>query len=131
MDETYRADYALLSVFEQFGPEAGSLDVPWAEFAGDRSSEYEFTVRTDEATDAYVELQAYDVGAYGHEIVLNGEELTGFDVPPRDGWQYWMDTVTDQRLRAGRNILRIRRDQTMDDSFAVGNVVVHWREPDE
>ena len=82
-------------------------------------------------TDVYVELQAYDVGAFGHEILLNGDPLTGFDVPPAEGWQYWMDAVTEQELRTGENTLRIRRDTDTDDAFAVGNVVVNWREPAE
>ena len=125
---TRRANYALVTVLEQLGPSADALDVPWADFAGDRSSVGEFTAPAG-ATDVYVELQAYDVGAFGHEILLNGDPLTGFDVPPAEGWQYWMDAVTEQELRAGENTLRIRRDTDTDDAFAVGNVVVNWREP--
>lgn len=131
MDERHRANYALLPVLEQLGPSEGGLDIPWATFAGDRTSAYEFTVPTDEATDAYVELQAYDVGTYGHEILLNGEPLDGFDVPPAEGWQYWMDTLSGGELREGENAIRIRRDASASDSFAVGNVVVHWKEPTE
>ena len=126
----HRANYALVTVLEQFGPAADALDVPWAEFAGDDSEVYEFEVPA-EATDAYLELQAYDVGTFGHEIVLNGEPLSGFDVPPAEGWQYWMDAVTEQELRAGTNTLQIQRDTANEDAFAVGNVVVNWKEPVE
>ncbi|ELZ28004.1 hypothetical protein C474_15924 [Halogeometricum pallidum JCM 14848] len=129
MADRYRANYALLPILEQLGPDGDGLDVPWATFAGDRTSEHEFTVPVDATTDAYVELQAYKVGTYGHEILLNGEPLTGFDVPPAEGWQYWMDAVSGGELRKGENTLRIRRDASEDDSFAVGNVVVHWKEP--
>ena len=126
----HRANYALVTVLEQFGPAADALDVPWAEFAGDDSEVYEFEVPA-EATDAYLELQAYDVGTFGHEIVLNGEPLSGFDVPPAEGWQYWMDAVTEQELRAGTNTLQIQRDTASEDAYAVGNVVVNWKEPVE
>jgi hypothetical protein len=53
------------------------------------------------------------------------------DVPPAEGWQYWMDAVTEQDLAAGENTLQVRRDRSTDDAFAVGNVVVNWREPVE
>jgi len=125
-----RANYALVTVLEQLGPSADALDVPWAEFAGDKSSVYEFTAPAD-ATDAYLELQAYDVGSFDHEILLNGEPLSGFDLPPAEGWQYWMDAVTEERLQAGENRLQIRRDTASEDAFAVGNVVVNWKEPVE
>jgi hypothetical protein len=125
-----RANYALVTVLEQLGPSADALDVPWAEFAGDKSSIYEFSVPAD-ATDAYLELQAYDVGSFDHEVLLNGEPLSGFDLPPAEGWQYWMDAVTEERLRAGENTLQVRRDTASGDAFAVGNVVVNWKEPVE
>jgi len=125
-----RANYALVTVLEQLGPSADALDVPWAEFAGDKSSVYEFHVPAD-ATDAYLELQAYDVGSFDHEILLNGDPLSGFDVPPAEGWQYWMDAVTEERLQAGENTLQVRRDTASEDAFAVGSVVVNWKEPVE
>lgn len=127
---TYRANYALVTVLEQFGPAADALDVPWADYAGDESSVYEFVV-PDDVTEAYVEVQAYDVGSFDHEIVLNGDPLTGFDLPPAEGWQYWMDAITETGLRGGENTLQIRRDTSSTDAFAVGNVVVNWKEPVE
>lgn len=127
----YRANYALVPVLEHLGPTPDSLDVEWAEFVGDGTTVHEFTVATDDATDAYVELQVYDVGEYGHEILLDGDPLSGFDIPPAAGWQYWLDSLGEQRLRRGTNTLEIRRDASGDDAFAVGNVVVNWREPVE
>jgi hypothetical protein len=124
----YRANYALLPILEHLGPAADSLDVEWADFTGDHSSTQGFTVPVAEPVDAYLELQAFDVGEFGHEIVLDGEPLSGFDLPPADGWQYWMDSLAGRDL-SGTNTLRIRRDTSGDDAFAVGNVVVNWREP--
>lgn len=124
-----RANYATVSVQELLGPSADALDVSWATFAGDRSSSFGFEVPTGDAREPYLQLQAFDVGEYGHDILLNGESLTGFDIPPGEGWQHWMDTITGPSLREGRNTLRIERDTTGDDAFVVGTVVVHWREP--
>jgi hypothetical protein len=131
MSETRRANYALVPILEHLGPSAERLDVPWAEFAGDRTSEYDFTVPTAEATEAYIELQAYEVGTFGHEIHVNGEPLTGFDIPPAEGWQYWMDAVTGSTLNEGENTIRIERDTETRDAFAVGVVIVNWKEPAE
>lgn len=47
-----RANYALLDSMEFLGGDADALDVPWATFAGDRTSELTFTVPTDDPTDA-------------------------------------------------------------------------------
>ncbi|PSP86173.1 hypothetical protein BRC83_01980 [Halobacteriales archaeon QS_1_68_17] len=130
-DETrWRANYVLTDFGEHLGGD-DDLDVPWAEFVGDRTSVETFAVRATETADAYVELQAFDVGEYGHEVLVNDESLSGFDLPPADGWQYWMDRIPDGRLREGENALRIERDATTDDAFVVGTATVHWREPVE
>lgn len=125
----YRANYALVNVSAHLGPNDEALDVPWAKYVGDATSTFEFTIPTEKPTDAYVGLQAFRVDEYGHELQINGESLGGFDVPPADGWQYWEDAITDTGLDEGANTLRVRRDETTDDSFVVNNVTVHWREP--
>lgn len=127
----YRANYALLRFMEHLGEDANHLDVDWAEFVGDRSSERTFDVPVADPADAYLELQVYDVGEWDHEIRLNGEAVSGFDIPKEPGWQYWMDALSGTSLRAGENTLRIHRDTATMDSFVVGNVVVNWREPVE
>lgn len=129
MTTRYRPNYTLVPVLEQLGVHEEGLDVPWAEFTGDRSSKLEFTVSTADAVDPYIELQIYEVGAFGHEILINDEPLSGFDVPPGDGWQYWMDNVTNVDLQEGTNTIQLHRDTSTNDSFAVGNVIVNWREP--
>lgn len=125
----YRANYALVSFQEHLGPDPDGLDVPWASFSGDETEAHAFEVPTDDPSDAYVEMQVYDVGTFDHDLLVNGDALSGFDVPARDGWQYWMDTVTAARLTEGENTLRFRRDADSDDSFVVGTATVHWREP--
>lgn len=128
---TSRANYATVYVGAQLAPEGGTLDLDWATDAGDRTDAFEFSVPTADASDAYVGVQAFDVDEYGHEILLNGEPLGGFDVPPNEGWQYWVDTVTGATLREGENTVRVRRDADTRDAFAVGTVTVHWKEPVE
>ncbi|WP_128476606.1 DUF7383 domain-containing protein [Halorussus pelagicus] len=127
----YRANYALVNVSAALGPDEGVLDVPWAEYVGDATAEAEFTVPTDRAAEPYVGLQAFRVGEYGHELRINGDSLGGFDVPPADGWQYWEDAIIETELVEGANSLRVVRDDDTDDSFAVNNVTIHWREPVE
>ncbi|MFB6108005.1 MAG: hypothetical protein ABEJ82_04075 [Haloplanus sp.] len=126
-----RANYATIYVGARLGPAVNSLDLDWAVDAGDETDEYEFHVPTPAATDGYVGIQAFDVEEYGHEIYVNGDPMSGFDIPPNDGWQYWVDTLTGVSLHEGANHLRIARDTDTDDSFAVGTVTVHWKEPIE
>ena len=131
-DARTRANYALLNFQEHLGDSADGLDVPWAEFVGNhRSSEREFTVPAGPVTEPYLELQTFDVESYSHEIVINGDALTGFDIPPAAGWQYWMDPITGTDLVEGENTVRIVRDASTEDDFVVGSVVVHWKEPVE
>lgn len=125
----YRATYATLDVRAQLAPEDVELDLEWAANVGDVTDTYEFEIRTADPRDGLIGIQAFDVGEYGHEVELNGETLSGFDLPPGDGWQYWVDSVTGSALREGVNAIRIRRNSAGDDAFAVGTVVVHWKEP--
>ncbi|WP_255196525.1 DUF7383 domain-containing protein [Halorarius litoreus] len=119
-------DYALVTMLEQFGDDPDALDLEWAAFVGDASTVHTFEVTTPNPRDGYIEVQAYDVGTYGHEIRINDEPLTGFDIPPAKGWQLWMDTVTGARLQQGTNTIQILREAP--DAFAIGNVVIHWRQ---
>lgn len=129
MADNRRANYELVTFAAHLGPDEHRLDIPWAKFYGDRSPEEPFEVSTDDPTDAYLELQAYEVDEYGHEILVNGKPLTGFDVPPGDGWQLWMDTITGTTLKEGGNTVQVARDTNTVDSFAVGTLAIHWREP--
>lgn len=126
-----RANYARCSFQQQLGPSADSLDLPWAEYAGDSTDPVTFDVPTDNPVEPYVEMQVYDVDSYGHDVLVNDEALSGFDIPKGEGWQFWMDTVVPDRLQSGENKIRFRRDTDSRDAFAVGSVVVHWKEPRE
>ncbi|MGM0604083.1 MAG: DUF7383 domain-containing protein [Halobacteriota archaeon] len=121
--------YETIYVGEQLGPSTFALDLDWAEHVGDTTTEHEFTVETADPTDALVGVQAFDVGTYGHEIVINDEPLSGFDIPPNDGWQYWVDTVTGTSLIEGSNTIRVDRDTDTTDTFAIGSIVVQWKRP--
>lgn len=124
-----RTTHTLVNFGELLAPHEDALDVPWAEFAGDRTSEREFQVETDEPADAYLQIQAYDVGSFDHEVLVNDDPLSGFDLPPNDGWQTWMDTLTGVSLEEGTNTLRLRRNEESGDAFVVGAVTVQWTEP--
>lgn len=124
-----RANYEVVYVGAQLAPEGRGLDLEWATDAGDETEAFEFTVPTADPIDAYLGIQAFDVDAYGHEILVNDEPLGGFDIPPQSGWQYWVDTITGASLVEGRNTLRIARDPNSVDAFAIGTVTVHWKEP--
>ena len=124
-----RATHAIIDFGELLAPHEEALDVPWAEFVGDTSSEASFTVDASDAEDGYLQIQAYDVGEFGHDVCLNGESLSGFDLPPNDGWQCWVDAVTGSDLQEGENTLQFRRDDESRDAFVVGSVVVNWTEP--
>jgi hypothetical protein len=124
-----RANYSTVYVGAQLAPDDDALDLEWATAVGDATEAFEFTVTTADPTEAYVGLQAFDVAEYGHEILINGESLSGFDIPPNEGWQYWVDTLSGASLREGTNTIQFRRDTTTDDAFAVGTVVIHWKEP--
>ncbi|WP_313691934.1 DUF7383 domain-containing protein [Halorarum halobium] len=123
------ATYATVYVGAHLGPSDSSLSLDWADDVGDVTDEYGFEVGTDDPRDPFVGIQAFDVGEYGHEILLNGEPLSGFDIPPNDGWQHWTDAVTGASLIEGENVLAVRRDEGTDDAFAVGTVRVHWKQP--
>lgn len=126
---SFRANYATVYVGAHLGPDGRTLDLEWADDAGDETNPLEFEVPTDETREAYVGIQAFDVGEYGHEILFNDRAQSGFDIPPNEGWQYWVDTLTGTELRAGTNTVRIARDTDTDDAFAVGTLTVHWKEP--
>ena len=125
------ADYATVSVQELLADDETALDLPWASFVGNRGDGHTFSLPAAAPVDPYLEIQAFDVSEYGHEIVLNGESLSGFDIPPAAGWQYWMDTIPESPLRTGDNTLRFERDATTSDAFAIGSVIVHWRASDD
>jgi hypothetical protein len=129
MTDRTGANYALVDIEEHLGENRNGLDVPWATFVGDRSSEHTVSITAETTLEPYVGVQAFDVGTYGHEIYVNGDPLSGFDLPPADGWQYWIDRITGAALSKGENTIRIERDADTDDGFVIGTLGIHWKEP--
>ncbi|KAB1192489.1 hypothetical protein GJR96_03165 [Haloferax sp. MBLA0076] len=125
----HRANYATIFIGSHLHPDDDALNLDWADDVGDETDVFEFDVPTDDPREAYLGIQAFDVGDYGHEIYINGEPLSGFDIPPRDGWQYWVDTIVGADLVGGTNTIQVVRDQSSDDALAVGTVTIHWKEP--
>jgi len=119
VSERHRANYTTVYLGALLGPDGHRLELDWADDVGDATADHEFSVPTADATDALVGVQAFDVGDYGHEIRVNGEALSGFDIPPNDGWQHWVDTVTNVDLREGDNTVALHRDPDSVDAFAV------------
>ncbi|WP_411965325.1 hypothetical protein [Haloferax sp. YSMS24] len=128
---SHRANYATVFIGSHLHPPDERLNLDWAADVGDETDSFEFEVPTDDPTEAYIGIQAFDVGEYGHDILINGDPLSGFDIPPGDGWQYWVDTVVGAELVEGTNTIRIVRDKSTDDAFAVGTITIHWKEPVE
>jgi len=131
MSQRYRSNYALVEFGELLAEGEQALDVPWAEFVGNESTEKRFEVPVEGAVDGYVTVQALDVDAYDHEILVNGDPLSGFDIPPASGWQCWMDVMSGATLQEGENTIQVRRDTDSRDAFVVGTLRVNWREPVE
>ncbi|ELZ94820.1 hypothetical protein C440_07087 [Haloferax mucosum ATCC BAA-1512] len=124
----HHANYATVFIGSHLHPTTETLALDWADDVGDETDAFEFEVPTDEPREPYIGIQAFDVGEYEHEIKINGESLSGFDIPPNDGWQYWVDTITGADLVEGTNTIQIVRDDSGYDAFAVGTVTIHWKE---
>jgi hypothetical protein len=79
----------------------------------------------------YLLIQAFDVERSNHRILINGQDLPSFDIPPQAGsnlWTTWMDRVPQSFLNPGQNRITIRREDPED--FFVANVLIQWREQD-
>ena len=80
--------------------------------------------------DGYLLITVRSVDAGSHQILINGHQLSGFDIPlppgNSDAWLTYMDRIQPGALRGGTNELEIRR--IGNDNFVVKDVVVHWRE---
>ncbi len=102
------------------------------------TSEFNFRIEPSAASigddRGYGIMQVRGVGEPGtHSIEINGREVQGnFDFQPAPGasqaWLTWMFTfgVEEVDLHVGINTFRITRQG--NDDFAVGDVVIHWRE---
>lgn len=122
-----------LSFYQHLGDKPSDLDVPWAEWRGDETSEKTFMIPGPPQGDGFLLLNTYDVEESGHAIVINGksgEAVIGADVPVHPTeyrWQTWMGRINSGVLRQGENTIQITR-KPGGDNFVVGGVVVQWRD---
>jgi hypothetical protein len=102
--------------------------------ANDPSWDNQFPVELDpgEAVseeEGYLLVTARSVDSQNHEISINGQNMSGFDIPlppgNSDAWLTYMDRIGGNVLHGGLNQIRITR--MANDDFVVKDLVVHWR----
>jgi len=126
-----RSDFRLVVFNEHLGDKAGDIKAGWANFVGNQTTIRNFYIDGYPTNEAYLILQAYDIHKSGHKILINGQDLGGFDIPPDPGkWQTWMDRIDTTKLKKGNNTIQIVRDASTGDNFIVCMVIIHWRESD-
>ncbi len=80
--------------------------------------------------DGYLLITVRSVDSQNHRIVINGTDLSGFDIPlppgNSDAWFTYMDRIQPNVLHGGTNHLQITR--VGNDDFVVKDIVVNWRE---
>jgi hypothetical protein len=80
--------------------------------------------------DGYLLITVRSVDLESHEIKINGEKLSGFDIPKppgnSDAWFTYMDRIQPGLLHSGMNTIQIIR--VGNDDFVIKDLVVHWRE---
>ncbi|NOK58636.1 MAG: hypothetical protein GFH27_549279n442 [Chloroflexi bacterium AL-W] len=78
----------------------------------------------------YLLITVRSVDTASHRIQINGQDLSGFDIPEAPGdsnaWLTYMDRIQPNVLRGGTNNLQITR--VGNDNFLVKDMVIHWRE---
>ena len=87
----------------------------------------EFPIEGTPIDDGYLLITAHNVTHQDHQIFINNQELSGFDIAMHSsGWQTWMDRIPAGVLQSGTNSIMVVR--TFDDDFTTKDIVVHWRE---
>ena len=123
-----RSDFTMIHFSEHLGSNEVDLNAPWARFVGNQSTLKTFNVDNRPTGEAYLLIQTLKVGVFSHKIIINGTELSGYNLPQHDGWTVWMAGIDEGILKHGANTLQIIRDTSAQDNFVVGYVVIHWRE---
>lgn len=122
------SDFTTIYFGEHLGPNETDLQASWATFVGNQTSVKTFNVDNPPANEAYMLIQTLHVGVFSHQILINGVELSGYQIPEHRGWSTWMVGLGEGLLKHGANTIQIIRDKRSNDSFVVGHVVIHWRE---
>lgn len=118
-----RSDYAWVSFFEDFN-------------STNTAATRTFQIDGTPEGVGYLLIQQFDVEVGSHRILINDQDLSGFDLtamPPGNPdrvWITWMDGIRPGLLRQGTNRITIRRSTGTDEFFRVANIAVHWRERD-
>lgn len=77
--------------------------------------------------DGYLLITVRSVDSQAHRIQINGQDLSGFDIPLPPGnshaWLTYMDRIQPGLLRPGLN--NIQNTRVGNDNFVVRDVVVH------
>lgn len=122
-----RANFEIITFNSHLGDNVADLNVPWATFQGDESSEESFFIEQPPSGPGYIILKAFNVDNDNHRIVINGQNLGGVDIRSDTGWQTWMDVIDSGILQQGDNTIQFQR-ASGGDNFAISNVAIHWRE---
>ena len=87
----------------------------------------EFPIEGTPIDDGYLLITAHNVTFQDHQISINNEQLSGFDIAMHSsGWQTWMDRIPSGVLQSGTNSITLVR--IGNDDFSTKDIVVHWRE---
>lgn len=80
--------------------------------------------------DGFLLITVRSVDSASHTIQINGQNLSGFDIPlppaNSDAWLTYMDRIQPNVLHVGTNNIQITR--VGNDDFVVKDLVVNWRE---
>ena len=107
-------------------------DFNWIPFTHDftalsPSFAVDFPIEGEPIDDGYLLITAHNVSWQTHQIYVNGQELSGWDIPIHNpGWQTWMDRIPSGLLHTGTNSIMVVR--AADDDFTTKDIIVHWRE---
>jgi hypothetical protein len=107
------------------------LDFNWIPFTHDFTENdptltVEFPIDGTPIDDGYLLITAHNVTFQTHQILINNQELPGYDFALHSGWQTWMNHIPSGYLHSGTNSILVVR--IGNDDFTTKEVVVHWRE---
>lgn len=122
------ADFAIIRFNEHLGDDEGDLDTG-ATFVGNESTMKSFNIAGTPTGNGYLVFTVFDVQSSGHRILVNGTDLSGFDIPAapaENRWQTHMDKIEANVLRSGTNTIQFLRASGADN-FVILDLVVQWK----
>jgi hypothetical protein len=112
-----KADFQYLSINQEFNSQNNSVT---------KTFTVESSLPVPPIQDGYLLITTRDVTGVNHQVFINNNQLPGFDLRAHEGWATSMDHIPPGLLKAGQNTITIER--IGGDDFAVGFVVINWRE---